>query len=43
MWGHLTIIIQHHIPKHHIPELPNHVSIITQYMINRLYCNSRLC
>ena len=23
MWGHRTIIIKHHILKHHIPELPN--------------------
>ena len=23
IWGHGTIIIKHHILKHHIPELPN--------------------
>ena len=23
IWGHRTIIIKHHILKHHIPELPS--------------------
>ena len=23
IWGHKTIVIKHHILKHHIPELPN--------------------
>ena len=26
MWGHITVIIKHHILKHHIPELPKSVN-----------------
>ena len=34
IWGHRTIIIKHHILKHHIPELPNNSS--TNSSNNRL-------
>ena len=30
IWGHVTIIIKHHILEHHIPELPKYLLIILQ-------------